>query len=93
MLLSVMYRYIFVIHDEATRLKQAHDSRYFGGGLLLNIKTVGYMAGSLFVRSYERAERIYNAMLARGYDGINRTINMFHFGTEDIILRLFGHCW
>lgn len=88
MLLNVMYRYIFVIHDEAVRLKQARDSRYFGGGLLLNIKTVGYMAGSLFVRSYERAERIYNAMLARGYDGINRTIKMLHFGAEDIIFAL-----
>jgi len=32
------------------------------------------MAGSLFLRSFERAERVYAAMLARGYDGEIRSL-------------------
>jgi cobalt/nickel transport system permease protein len=35
----------------------------------------GNMAGQLFLRSYERSDRVYNAMLARGYTGHLRTIN------------------
>ena len=35
----------------------------------------GHMAGQLFLRSYERSDRVYNAMLARGYAGHLETIN------------------
>jgi cobalt/nickel transport system permease protein len=83
MLLNFMYRYLFVLSDEAMRLKQARDSRHFGGGILLNIKTVGNMAGSLFVRSYERGERIYAAMLSRGFEGQSRSINLLKFRVAD----------
>jgi cobalt/nickel transport system permease protein len=38
-------------------------------------RVMGNMAGQLFLRSYERSDRIYNAMLARGYDGNLRTLN------------------
>jgi cobalt/nickel transport system permease protein len=73
MLLSFMYRYIFVLTDEAMRLKRARDSRNFGGSNWWQIKTVGRMISTLFLRSYERGERVYVAMLARGYDGHSRT--------------------
>lgn len=46
-----------------------------GGKLLWRIKIVGSMAGQLFLRSYERSDRIYNAMLSRGYTGHLRTLN------------------
>jgi cobalt/nickel transport system permease protein len=84
MLLSFMYRYLFVLTDEALRLKQARDSRHFGGNFLLNIRTMGHMAGSLFVRSYERGERIYSAMLSRGFDGHGRSINLLSFKAVDV---------
>lgn len=73
MLLSFMYRYIFVLTDEVMRLKRARDSRNFGGSNWWQIKTVGRMISTLFLRSYERGERVYAAMLARGYDGHSRT--------------------
>ena len=37
-------------------------------------RIAGNMAGQLFLRSYERSDRIYNAMLSRGYDGEVRSL-------------------
>jgi cobalt/nickel transport system permease protein len=87
MILSFMYRYIFILTDEVLRMKQARDSRNFGGSRLWRIKTVGKMAGTLFIRSYERGERVYTAMAARGYDGQTRTLRRLSFGLTD---TLFG---
>ncbi len=84
MLLSFMYRYIFLITDEAMRMKQARDSRGYRRGWLRQMSTVGNMIGTLFVRSYERGERIYAAMVSRGFDGHSRTLNSLQFGRMDI---------
>jgi cobalt/nickel transport system permease protein len=43
------------------------------------------MAGQLFLRSYERSDRIYNAMLSRGYKGELMTIHPHHFHRSDLI--------
>jgi cobalt/nickel transport system permease protein len=81
-IIAFLYRYLFVLSDEALRLLRARQSRsaalpgHCGGGTLLwRAKTAGDMAGQLFLRSYERSDRIYNAMLARGYAGQIRTLN------------------
>jgi cobalt/nickel transport system permease protein len=73
---SFMYRYLFVIGEEALRLMRARDSRSAqvpgrkaGGSLGWRAKVLGNMVGSLFLRTYERSERVYAAMQARGYDG------------------------
>jgi cobalt/nickel transport system permease protein len=71
----LMYRYIFVLVDEAARLQRARDARsadpdgHGGGAVTWRAKVLGGMVGNLFVRSYERSERVYAAMLARGYRG------------------------
>jgi len=83
MLLSFMYRYIFVLVDEVMRMKQARDSRNFGGRRLWQIRTIGNMIGTLFIRSYERGERVYAAMLTRGFDGQIRTLNQLNFRQTD----------
>lgn len=85
MLLSFMYRYLFVISDEAEHLSLARNSRSFGGGVGLQVRTLGYMAGALFLRSYERGERIYGAMLSRGFDGHSRSLNELSLETSDIV--------
>ena len=70
-----MYRYIFVLGEETQRLMRARSARSAAGvngkagGVLWRAKVSGYMIGQLFVRSYERSERVYSAMLARGYKG------------------------
>jgi len=88
MILSFMYRYIFVLVDEAMRLGRARDSRNLGGGLLWRARTLGNMIGTLFLRSYERAERVYQAMLARGFDGEIRTLDELRIGRADLYFGL-----
>jgi cobalt/nickel transport system permease protein len=83
-ILSFMYRYIFVLGDEVLRMKRARDSRNFGGNRLWGIKTMGNMIGSLFIRSYERGERVYQAMLCRGFDGQVRTLNSLQLTKFDL---------
>jgi len=90
-ILSFMYRYIFVLVDEVMRMKQARDSRNFGGSRLWKLRTIGNMIGTLFIRSYERGERVYAAMLARGYAGRTRTYHQLNFRLADIYFILgFG---
>ena len=83
LILSFMYRYIFVLADEVMRMQQARDSRNFGGNRLHQLRTIGNMVGTLFIRSYERGERIYVAMLSRGFDGQIRTLQNLSFRPVD----------
>ncbi len=83
MIISFMYRYIFVLTDDIMRMKQARDSRNFSGRHMWQIKTMGNMIGTLFVRSYERGERVYSAMLARGYDGRTKTLRKLSLSAAD----------
>ncbi len=81
--ISFMYRYLFVLSDETLRLLRAREARSAqltqgsksGGSIFWRAKIAGNMAGQLFLRSYERSERVYNAMLARGYFGTLLTLN------------------
>ncbi len=75
MLLSFMYRYIFVLIDEGERMEQARRVRYFGGNYLRQIRVLGNMIALLFIRTYERAERVYQSMRARCFDGEILTLN------------------
>jgi cobalt/nickel transport system permease protein len=91
MLLSFMYRYLFVLVDEVMRMRQARDSRNFSGGRLRQLRTVGNMIGTLFIRSYERGERVYAAMMARGFDGQTRMLESSSFRQLDAFFGLsFG---
>ena len=84
MILAFMYRYIFVLVDEVLRMKQARDSRSVGGSRWRQIRTIGNMTGTLFIRSYERGERVYAAMLARGFEGHSRTLDNLSFRLADV---------
>ena len=81
-IIAFLYRYLFVLSNEALRILRAREARSAGlpgvksgGSLPWRIKTTGSMAGQLFLRSYERSDRIYNAMISRGYAGHIRTLN------------------
>jgi cobalt/nickel transport system permease protein len=69
--MSFMVRYLFVLGEEAGRLQTARAARSAGpgGSLAWRTQVLGGMIGSLFIRSYERSERIYTAMLSRGFTG------------------------
>lgn len=66
---SFMYRYVFIIVDEAERMKRARDSRNFRGRWIWQAKTIGHMIASLFIRSHIRGERVFQAMCSRGFEG------------------------
>ncbi|PWH14731.1 MAG: cobalt ECF transporter T component CbiQ [Anaerolineae bacterium] len=75
---GLMWRYLFVLVDEALRLLRARSARSSqhpqskyrpGRSVAWRAQVTGSMAGSLFLRAFERSDRIYLAMLARGYDG------------------------
>lgn len=89
MILSFMYRYIFVLVDEAIRMQRARESRSvaasfpFSRKWLWQIRAAGGVIGTLFIRSYERGERIYRAMLARGFQGEAQTLSDVRFGLGD----------
>lgn len=67
--LSFMIRYADVVAEEMRRMKIARDSRAYDPRWLWQARAVAAAAGALFIRSYERGERVYLAMLSRGYAG------------------------
>jgi len=80
---GLMWRYLFVLVDESLRLMRARAARSgvgagagqrSGGSVAWRARVTGGMAGSLFLRAFERSDRIYVAMLSRGYDGEVRTL-------------------
>jgi cobalt/nickel transport system permease protein len=97
-IISFMYRYLFVLVDEAMRLQTARLARSAGGAraggtVFWRIKVLGGMIGSLFIRSYERSERIYHAMLSRGYDGQWPSLTQSKWRPQDTWLGiLLGTC-
>ena len=69
-LLLMTYRYLFVIELEYLRLMRASKIRGFRPGTNVNTyRTYSYVIGMLFVRAAARAERVYQAMLCRGFNG------------------------
>ena len=66
---SFMLRYINVISDEMERMKIARESRGFTATGVKHWKVLATAAAALFIRSYERGERVHLAMLSRGFDG------------------------
>ena len=66
---SFMLRYVNVISDEMNRMKIARESRGFIATGLKDWKVLATAASALFIRSYERGERVHLAMLSRGYTG------------------------
>jgi len=103
-IISFMYRYLFVLVDEAMRLQTAREARSAGTGgtLLWRGRVLGGMIGSLFIRSYERSERIYAAMLSRGFDGQVRALAGLvwrardswvglGWGTTLVLVAILGH--
>lgn len=64
-----MFRYLEVVTGEMGRMQVARDSRAFQGRSLRQARVYGHSAGALFIRSYERGERVHLAMLSRGYTG------------------------
>jgi len=82
-LLALTYRYLFVLFGEGMRLRRAAAARGYRPRWLPQAAIVGRLAGNLFIRSYERAERVYGAMRLRGYSGQMPTAAPLRFRAAD----------
>ncbi|MFH1073890.1 MAG: cobalt ECF transporter T component CbiQ [Candidatus Firestonebacteria bacterium] len=85
LMLSFMYRYIFVLLEEVIRINTARKSRPSGGSFARQVRTLGNVIGLLFIRTYERGERIYQSMLSRGFNGEINILNKLKIETPDCI--------
>lgn len=83
MQLLFLYRYLFVIGDEADRMKRGASLRLSGRRLELPI--YASLVGHLLLRSVDRAQRIYQAMLARGFDGTIRVAGETRWHLADTV--------
>ena len=79
------YRYLFVIVDEVQRMRAAMAARGYRPRNLLHVGPVGRVATALFLRTYGRGERVYLAMLARGYDGVMPRLVPLRFARSDAL--------
>lgn len=94
-IISFLYRYLFVLTDEVIRMMRARQARSAavsglrsGGSVTWRARIAGHMAGQLFLRSYERSDRIYQAMLSRGYTGTMMTIHPHQFQRRDVMVGI-----
>jgi cobalt/nickel transport system permease protein len=85
------YRYLFVLVEEAQRMAVARDSRSAepderkGGTILWRARVLGGMLASLLLRSYERSERIFEAMTSRGYSGQVRSLQSLSWRRHEVM--------
>jgi len=88
-LLLFTYRFIFILIDEMDRMRMSRKARGFTGGRNIfdkvAMRTIGYTAGMIFVRSYKRAGNIYNALLSRGYTGDIKTLQIPRTHSRDAV--------
>lgn len=104
LIVSFMYRYSFVFIEEARRMRRAMTSRNYRARWLWNVPILGRLLGALFLRSYSRGERVYVAMLSRGYEGTVRLGSDTDFGPAEaafvtavlaaaVAIRVFASLW
>lgn len=92
-LFSFTYRYVHVIREEYTRLHRAAVMRGFvAGNNLRTYRTYAWLVGMLLVRSFDRAHRVWQAMLCRGFNGRFHTLRKFRLCSADWMLLGFVVC-
>lgn len=85
--LLFLYRYLFVLVDEAARMVRARALRSFrrqGTGM----RVFGHLVGQLLLRTVDRAQRIHLAMLCRGFDGEIRLLRSLRIGRPEVVFTL-----
>jgi cobalt/nickel transport system permease protein len=82
---AFMYRYLFTIVDEVQRMRSALAARGYAPRNALQAQAIGRVATALFLRTYERAERVHLAMLARGFDQHMPRLGTLSFRRTDVV--------
>ncbi len=90
-LLFFCYRYIHDISLQFTKLNNSLKIRGFNPGTnFFTYKTYAYLVGILLVKSYDKAQRVIDAMMCRGFHGTFYTLNHFHLKKSDYLFSLIG---
>jgi cobalt/nickel transport system permease protein len=79
-----VYRYLFVVVDEVQRMRAALAARGYRPRNALQVGAVGRVATALFLRTHSRGERVYLAMLSRGYAGSVPMLDRLRFRAADV---------
>ncbi len=82
---AFMYRYAFIISDEMLRTSRARLSRTPGRLNTSRFTVYGHQAATIFVRSWERSQTVYNAMCSRGFTGRFPLRTALHFRPVDAL--------
>ena len=82
---AFMYRYLFVIVDEVQRMRAALAARGYAPRHALQVQAIGRVATALFLRTYERAERVHLAMLARGWSQTMPRLDVLAYRRADAL--------
>lgn len=81
------WRYLHVLDREYKRAQILLKIRGFDPGTDLHTyKTYAYLVGILLIKGYDRANRVYHAMLCRGFDGTFRSSHRLHLDSRDMVL-------
>ena len=86
--LQLLYRYLFVIADEGLRMMRGVEMRSTGKRSM-RMNTYVSLIGNLLVRAMDRAQRVYQAMVSRGFDGQVRVLRPTQMRFQDLTF-LFG---
>ena len=92
-IIAFTHRYLYLLTSEAQRMLTARKSRQAGRGaghlsIADRLKFIGGFLGSLLLRGLERSERVYEAMVARGYDGSVKITRRFYWRRRDSLALL-----
>ena len=89
-MLLLAYRYIYVFQDEVGRMVKGMSARGFRKRTdVETLRSIGNFLGMLMVRSFERTQRVHDAMLARGYDGAMPSTIGFQVRSADWVKGAF----
>lgn len=88
-ILLFSYRYVFVIYQEYTKLLRAAKMRNFSPKTNIHTyRTFGYLFGMTLVKSYNRSQRVHQAMQLRGFNGQLVSLHSYHYTFADLFFLL-----
>ncbi len=89
-IIFLMYRYFFLIRDQSRAGQIAISGRVFKRSYHTVNKRLAFLAGSLFIKSFDRAENVYKSMESRGFDGDFYAVKQKQaIAVADIIITAF----
>jgi cobalt/nickel transport system permease protein len=93
-LFSLFERYVYLLTDEYRRLHAAMLVRGFKPAFNRHtFVTLAQLTGTVLIRGFDRAQRVYQAMLCRGFNGTFYLLSHFHWQRADSFLMLTALVW